>query len=74
MEKTEYKNGDTIELLEEMSGEVFNGKYEGIPVGSKGKINRITCMDKELIIQVDWENKRTLNLLYPVDKFRRVSE
>lgn len=62
------EEGQTIVLLE------MNNDPDPIPVGTKGKVVRINPMPyNEKQIVVEWENGRTLMLIYPVDKFRVVN-
>lgn len=47
-----------------------------IPVGTRGTITGInpTPVKGELQISVDWDNGRTLMLLYPIDKFKILTQ
>jgi len=62
------KIGQKIELLE------MENDPNPIPRGTRGVVVGInsTCCRGELSIEVIWENGRTLNLLYPEDKFREI--
>lgn len=63
------KEGQIVELLQ------MDNDPQPIPVGTKGKVLRINPMpNNEKQIVVEWENGRTLTLIYPVDKFRVVAE
>ena len=60
--------GQTIELLQ------MDNDPNPIPIGTKGKVIKINPMPyNEKQIVVEWENGRTLMLIYPEDKFRVVS-
>jgi hypothetical protein len=57
--------GRTIELIS------MDNDPNPIECGTKGKIIKINDMPfNEKQIEVEWENGRTLSLIYPVDKFK----
>lgn len=59
------KVGQVIELLQ------MDNDPMPIPIGTRGKVKKINPMiNNESQIIVDWENGRTLMLIYPEDKFR----
>jgi hypothetical protein len=64
----DFKVGDKIELLK------MDNDPHPIPIGTKGRITKIGPMPyNETQIHVDWDNGRTLMLVYPEDKFRVIS-
>jgi hypothetical protein len=57
--------GQIIVLLE------MNNDTNPVPVGTKGVVTKINPMpNNETQICVNWENGRTLMLIYPEDKFK----
>lgn len=66
------KPGDRIRLIEMLDDP------NPIAVGAMGTVRSVTVVDfrrsPELQIAVDWDNGRTLSLVYPPDKFEVVTE
>ena len=66
-----YSNGDKIVLIS------MNDDPDPIPPGTKGVITNIHEVTEQgkttTIITVDWEIRRSLNVILPVDKIRKAS-
>lgn len=67
--------GDKIKLTQKMNGEIFNGEYRGIDVGTEGTILKISDFGNgETKLEVNWENGRTLGVILPEDKIQITEE
>lgn len=58
-----------------MSGEYKNGIYTGLPIGSIGKILKISKYYKnQYIIKIQWTCNSDLRVIYPLDKIQLIEE
>lgn len=65
MIKEAYPKGTRIELIS------MEDPFEPIPSGTKGTVR---CVDDMGTIHMQWDNGRTLGLIYGEDSFRKIEE
>ncbi|MGD9749437.1 MAG: DUF4314 domain-containing protein [Acidimicrobiia bacterium] len=66
MKDLKLQPGDRVECVE------MPDDPDPIPPGTRGTVVGAFRSDGVAIIQVDWDNGRSLNLSIPPDRFRRV--